>query len=186
MKPLLIASALAATLASPAVAQHLYYDFEIVDGVRELKPDEEGLNARGFAVQDRIYELGFFSWPIPREKASVDPALQPSVVFDCDGHDPEYRPANKIRFDGDMDKHLITQSQGIIYDWMAYRNAIVAGDCGCGSLRADWDEAKALYEQVNDGLNERSIQRNFLGNLHVLIQNDYERMCDVRMSLDLE
>lgn len=186
MKPLLTACILATSLATPAMAD-LFYESEIVDDVRVLEPrDASRLNARGQLVQDRIVELGFFSWPVPTIPAPVTAEPQPSVVYDCPGHHPDYLPANKMPRGLEVEDRHIRQAQGHIYDWYAYRNAIVAGDCSCASLKADWGRVEANYVAINYGIDEPTIQRNVLGELRVLIHNDFDRMCDVRTLLDLE
>lgn len=185
MKPLLIASALAVTLASPAVAQ--FYDSEIVDGVRILEPrDESRLNAMGQQMQRQAIEVGLFSWPVATEKGFIDPADQPKIVADCDGHDPEYRPAHGFRGEPDFEFKKIGQTKAFIHDWMAYGNALAEGDCTCASLRADWGTVNSIYRRLVEGIDNVRIQVSVPSEVHSLIQNDYNRMCDVRMTLDLE
>lgn len=186
MNRFLTACIFAASVATPAMAD-LYYEAEIVDGVRVLEPtDPSKLNARGQLVQERIVELGFFSWPVPTEKAAIEDGSGPAVVFDCPGHHPDYLPANKMPRGLEKEDRHARQAKGHIYDWFAYRNAIVAGDCSCGSLSADWEQAQSIYATLDDGINEPTMQRHILSNLRVLIHNDYDRMCDVRTLLDLE
>ena len=186
MKRLTITCLTIAALASPAAAD-LFYESDIVDGVRVLQPkDDSRLNARGAAVQKRIFELGFFSWPLPVIEAPVTVEDGPAFVVECSGHDPEYLPANKVPFEGDLDEHNILQAKGNIYDLFAYRNALSLGDCSCGSLKADWGQTLATYDQINDGLDEPTMQANVLSNLRKLIHNDFERMCHVRLLRDLE
>tara|TARA_R110002110_G_scaffold123960_5_gene301044 strand:- start:318 stop:716 length:399 start_codon:yes stop_codon:yes gene_type:complete len=95
MKHLLLTCATIAALASPAIAQNRFY--EIRDGERHLIPKEkETQNDEANLIQSRAIEMGFFSWPVPTEKAAADQINRPRQVSDCKGHDADYRPAHEF------------------------------------------------------------------------------------------
>lgn len=185
MKYLLLTCATIAALASPAMAQNRHS--EIRDGVRHLTPkDKEKQNDDANLIQDRAIEMGFFSWSVPTEKAPADPINRPRQVSDCGGHNPDYRPAHDYSAKDDWRLSNIGIAKAFIYEWFAYGNAIEAQDCTCATLTADWEKAVASFETMIEGINNFRLYTAVPHRMRNGIKRDYDQMCDIRMSLDLE
>ena len=184
MKTFITIATTTAALAFPAFAQD--GQTEIRGGERYLVPkDESTQNALANMIQTRAIEMGFFHWPMPTEKAVADQMNRPRQVSDCNGHDPEYRPAHDYSSKDDWRMSNIGISKAFIYEWMAYANAIEEKDCTCSSLRADWGEAVSSFETLMDGVDKHQLYTAVPGRMRNGIKRDYGQMCDVRMLLDL-
>ena len=184
MKPIITACTALALLASPALAQH--HDSVMRDGERHLVPkDQNGLTDEANLIQNRAIEMGFFSWPMPTEKAASDQANRPRSVADCKGHDPAYRPAPYYSSESDWQVSSIGLAKTFIYEWMAYGNAIEAQDCTCATLTADWGEAVASFETLTQGIDNFRLYTSVPNRMRNAIKRDYDQMCDIRMLLDL-
>lgn len=184
MKIIMLTCATVAAFAAPALAQSNHS--EIRNGVRHLTPkDASTQNDDANMIQNRAIDMGFFSWPVPTEKADADQLNRPRQVSDCDGHDPEYRPAHDYSSKEEWEASNIGISKAFIYEWMAYGNAIAAQDCTCATLTADWDEAVASFEALVAGVENFQLYTAVPGRLRNGIKRDYNQMCDVRMQLDL-
>ena len=185
MKHLFMVTAACAALATSATAQRA--QTETRDGVRYVIPQEAStLNDDGNLMQNRAIALGLFEWTLPTSDIIRDPTSQPKKVSDCDGHDPEYRPAHSFSSKDEMRDRDIGVGTALLHDFKSYRNALAAGDCTCGSLNADWNEAETQFAEIIVGIERSSRFGSTPTRLHTLIQNDYERMCDVTMTLELD
>lgn len=184
MKNIMLTCAAVAALAAPALAQS--NNSEIIDGVRHLTPkDASTQNDDANMIQNRAIDMGFFSWPVPTEKADADQVNRPRQVSDCKGHHPEYRPAHDFSSKDDWETRKLGQAKAFIYEWMAYGNAIGAQDCSCASLTADWEEAVVSFEAMVEGIENFRLYTAVPHRLRNAIKRDYNQMCDVRMLLDL-
>lgn len=184
MKHLLLTCATIAALASPALAQNGHS--EIRDGERHLTPkDKEKQNDEANLIQNRAIEMGFFSWPVPTEKAVADQVNRPRQVSDCGGHDPDYRPAHDFSSKDDPRLRKVGQAKAFIYEWLAYGNAIEAQDCTCATLTADWGKAVTSFEAMAAGVENFRLYTAVPHRMRNGIKRDYDQMCDVRMLLDL-
>ena len=185
MKHLFMITAACTVLCSAVSAQPA--KTETRDGMRHvIVRDDTELNADGLLMQGRANELGLFIWSLPSEDPTFDPASRPGQVSDCEGHHPDYRPAHSYSLRDDQRIRKMGVGKAFLYDFAAYRNALAAGDCTCGTLRADWDTAVSQFTEITVGIERVSRFTAMPTYLHTLIQNDYERMCDVTMTLDLE
>lgn len=184
MKNIILTCAAMVALATPALAQS--NGSKIRDGVRHLTPkDASTQNDDANMIQNRAIEMGFFSWPVPTEKADTDQVNRPRQVSDCKGHDPAYRPAHDYSSKDEWSVRNTGLAKTFIYEWMAYRNAIEAQDCTCATLTADWDEAVASFEAMVAGIENFRLYTAVPVRLRNGIKRDYNQMCDVRMQLDL-
>lgn len=182
MKTLLLTCAAVVAIASPVVAQS--NKSEIRDGVRYLVPkDESTMNAEANLVQNRTVDLGFFNWPVPTEKVAAG-ADRPRNVSYCEGHDPDYTPAPDVSSEGDPRIGHTKLTKTFIYEWSAYRNAIVAKDCSCGSLKADWNEAESDFDTITKGVTNTFLFSNAILSARNAIKRDFDRMCDISMRLE--
>ncbi len=182
-------SALVAALVAlvPALASANTYRAETKDGMRHIIPKEDHQVVPEVAmIQKRAIEMGLFTWPAPTEKVEIDQLTRPREVRDCSGHDPSYVPPRTLPSDGDPLVRKLAVAEILIYEWMAYRNAIAAKDCSCDHLKADWSEAVATSAALHDGVtNWRYIGASAIS-MRTTILKDFKRMCDVRMPLTLE
>lgn len=173
----------------PALASANTYRAETKDGMRHIIPIEDHKIVPEVAmIQKRAIEMGLFTWPAPTEKVEIDQLTRPREVGDCDGHDPAYVPTHKrSQIAGeDILKESMTIATTLIYEWMAYRNAITAKDCSCDRLKANWSEAVATSAALHDGVtNWRYIGASAIS-MRTTIKKDFDRMCDVHMQLILE
>jgi len=185
LKPLLLTCAAVAALASPVAAQR--FQTEARDGVRYLVPkDESTQNEYANLIQSRAIEMGFFSWPIPTEKVAADQASRPRQVSNCSGHHPDYKPAQDFTAKDDWRETSIGQAKAFIYEWMAYDKAIETKDCTCDALKADWPAAVAAFDTLTEGVENHRIYPITPVRMRDQIKNDYDRMCDITMLLELE
>lgn len=185
MKHLLLTCATIAALAYPAMAQNRHS--EIRDGERHLTPkDREKQNDEANLIQDRAIEMGFFSWPVPMEKAMADQVNRPRQVSDCKGQDVGYRPAHDFSAKEEWSVRNRGQAKAFIYEWFAYGNAIEAQDCTCDALTANWAEAVSSFEALVEGIENFKLYTAVPQRMRNGIKRDYDQMCDIRMLLDLE
>ena len=183
MKPIITACTALALLASPALAQH--HDSVMRDGKRHLVPKKQSGLADVNLIQNRAIEMGFFSWPMPTEKAVSDQANRPRQVSNCAGHNPEYRPAHSFSAKEDPRARKTGQAKAFLYEWMAYGNAIKAQDCTCATLTADWGKAVASFAALMKGIDNFQLYTPVPIRMRDAIKRDYDQMCDIRMLLDL-
>jgi hypothetical protein len=185
MKTLLLTCAAVAAMASPVAAQR--FQTETRDGVRYLVPkDESTQNEYANLIQSRATEMGFFSWPIPTEKVAADQASRPRQVSNCSGHDADYKPAHEFGGADDWRLSNIGIAKAFIYEWMAYGAAIEAKDCTCDSLKADWNDAVSAFDSLTEGVENFRLYTDVPSRMRDQIKNDYDRMCDITMLLELE
>ncbi len=184
MKTLLLTCGAITALTSPALAQR--NKSEVRDGKRYLVPkDESTQNAEGNLVQQRAIDLGFFQWPIPTEKVAAD-VNRPRSVADCKGHDPGYKRAPDYAREPDARTMKAGLAHTFIYEWMAYRNAIVAMDCTCNSLTADWSAVNSAFDALTEGVSNPNIFTEAVNRARNGIKDDFDRMCDISIRLELE
>jgi hypothetical protein len=185
MKTLLLVCAAVAAMGSPAVAQR--FQTEARDGIRYLVPkDKSTQNDHANLIQSRAMEMGFFSWPIPKEKGAADPATRPRQVSSCSGHDADYKPAHEFGGADDWRLSNIGIAKAFIYEWMSYGAAIEAKDCTCESLKADWNDAVSAFDSLTEGVKNFRLFTGVPSRMRDQIKNDYDRMCDITMLLELE
>lgn len=152
---------------------------------RHLTPNRpESLNDAGRTLQQRVIDLGFYSWPAVLEKVDADQVNRPRKVADCGGHHPDYRPAHDFRASEDYLASSIGQTRAFIYEWYAYRNAITNRDCSCASLLGDWQLSMTQTAEILEGFSNPRMFTQFPNKAWVGIKNEYDRMCDVRLNLN--
>ena len=177
--------AVTAVLASAQTGVAQRHKSEVRDGVRTLTPrGEDQIVGDWLTMEQRAFAEGFFSWPNPTEKVDAA-ASRPNQVSACQGHHPDYKPAHTPdRFD----EYALNQKDLVrtfIYEWRAYESGIMAGDCSCDTLTADWPKAMETEEKLTAGLNPKSFN-SVMVYLRNGIKRDYDGMCDNRMRLILE
>lgn len=185
MKHLLLTSVTIAALTAPALAQS--NQSVIRDGERHLTPkDKSTQNEYANLIQSRAIEMGFYSWPMPTEKVASDQINRPRQVSDCKGQDAGYRPAHDYSGKDEWSVRNIGQAKALIYEWMAYGNAIQAQDCTCATLTASWARAVSSFEALVEGVDNFKLYTAVPLRMRNGIKRDYDQMCDIRMELDLE
>lgn len=177
--------AFAAVLVSAQMSAAQRHLSEVRDGVRYLTPrGEDRITGDWLTMEQRAYAVGFFSWPVPTEKVDAS-ASRPNQVSDCQGHDPDYLPAHAPKRYYDYALNQKDLVRAFIYEWHAYKSGIIAGECSCDTLAADWPQAVQIEETLTAGLNPKSFNSVMIY-LRDDIKRDYDGMCDNRMRLILE
>lgn len=188
MKLVLFASVLAVCFSQAASAQR--FTSEIEDGRRYMTfgqyVGEDGQpDPQAAIITERAIALGLFDWQLPTKQ--IDGGIdRPVQVAACKGHDERYRPAHKF---GAITDRLVREpalAATFIYEWTRYRDAILANDCTCASLVGDYDLALSQVEGLTKDISYTDLYSATTIGPRDAIKRDYDRMCDITMSLQLE